>query len=194
MLAGHDENTGFSLSVTVTVNEHVLTFPLASVAVNVTVVTPTGKAAPEGKPAVWVTIVPGQLSFATGAGHDTTALHTPELLILVMLDGHDANTGSWLSITVTVNEHTDVFPIASVAVYEILVTPIGNEDPLAGPAVCVMVTAPGQLSLAVGAGHVTVALHAPGVLLTTMLAGQLVNPGPAASVTLTVNAHTLLFP
>jgi len=43
---------GFSLSVTVTVNEHVAVFPLASVTTKVLVVVPIGKVDPEAKPAV----------------------------------------------------------------------------------------------------------------------------------------------
>ena len=52
---------GAWLSVTVTVNEHVVVRPLAAVAKNVLVVVPTGKAEPEGKPAVCVVITLEQL-------------------------------------------------------------------------------------------------------------------------------------
>ena len=52
VLAGMLIILGTSVSLTVTVNEQLVTLPLASVTVNVLVVTPTGKSAPLGKPAV----------------------------------------------------------------------------------------------------------------------------------------------
>jgi hypothetical protein len=91
-------------------------FPLASVAVKVTVVVPTGKAEPLGSPPVSVITVPEQLSVAVGAIQFTIALQSPGSLFTTTFTGHDVNTGNWLSITVIVNEHTEVFPLASVAV------------------------------------------------------------------------------
>jgi hypothetical protein len=58
---------GASLSTTVTVNEQVAVAPFAAVTLNVLVVVPTGKVAPDAMPAVWVVIAPGQLSVPTGA-------------------------------------------------------------------------------------------------------------------------------
>ena len=55
---------GASVSFTVTSNEQFAVFPEASVTTNVLVVVPTGKVAPEGRPAVCAT-VKVQLSFAT---------------------------------------------------------------------------------------------------------------------------------
>ena len=60
-------NTGASLSVTVTVNEHVAVFPATSVTWNVFVVTPTGNDEPLGKPDVCVVLGPVQLSVPVGA-------------------------------------------------------------------------------------------------------------------------------
>ena len=74
------------------------------------------------------------------------------------------------------NEHVAVLPLASVAVYDILVTPMGNVDPDGKPAVCV-ITNPAQLSLATGAAQNTIAPHVPGVLFTDIFAGQEVNTG-----------------
>ena len=54
------------MSNTVTVNEHVAVLPLASVAVQVTVVVPTGKVDPDA--GEQTTVTPGQLSEAVGAG------------------------------------------------------------------------------------------------------------------------------
>jgi hypothetical protein len=181
------------LSVTVTVNEQVAVFPLASVAVNETGVTPMGNEDPEGNPLVCVSINPGQLSLATGAAHNTTALHDPGVLLTEILAGQEVNTGTWLSVTVTVKEHVETFPPASVAANETFVTPIGKADPDGNPAVCVNVI-PGQLSLAAGATHVTMAEQLPGVLFTEMFAGHELNTGNWLSVTVTVKVHTDEFP
>src|SRR5688572_20566343 len=105
------------------VNAHALVLPLASVAVNEILLTPIGKVDPLGNPAVCVIIIPGQLSVAAGATQFTTAPHIPGLLVTAIFNGQDVNTGSWLSITVTVNEQSDVLPPASVAVNVMLVTP-----------------------------------------------------------------------
>src|SRR5687767_5591593 len=115
MLAGQETKTGFSLSLTVTVNEHTLVFPPASVAVNEILVVPTGNNDPLGNPAVCVITVPGQLSFTAGATQFTMAPHKPGLLIALIFTGQDVNTGTWLSITVTVNEQTVTLPLASIA-------------------------------------------------------------------------------
>jgi hypothetical protein len=184
---GHEVNTGNWLSVTVTTNEQVAVFPPASVAVKVTLVMPTGKTDPLGKPAVWEITVPGQLSVATGATHDTVVPHAPGVLFTLIFTGHEVNVGAWLSVTVTVKEHTEVFPKMSEAVNVTTVAPIGNADPLGKPAVWLIITAPGQLSEAAGGAHDTTELHNPGVLFTAMFEGQEVNVGASLSVTVTVN-------
>jgi len=61
-LTGHEVITGGWLSMIVTVNEHVAVFPEASVTTKLFVVVPIGKVAPLARPAVRVTICPGQLS------------------------------------------------------------------------------------------------------------------------------------
>jgi hypothetical protein len=61
MLAGQ-LMTGFSLSFTVTVNEQLAVFPLASVTTKVLVVTPTGKVDPLARPEVCCMLVAVQLS------------------------------------------------------------------------------------------------------------------------------------
>ena len=52
------------------VNEHCAVLPDASVAVQVTVVTPTGKHVPDG--GLQTVVTPGQLSVAVGGGKVTT--------------------------------------------------------------------------------------------------------------------------
>ena len=63
MFAGH-ETVGACVSCTVTVNEQLPVFAEASVAVHVTVVTPTGKDDPDN--GAHTTVAPGQLSEAVG--------------------------------------------------------------------------------------------------------------------------------
>jgi hypothetical protein len=54
--------TGASPSFTVTLNEQVAVLPLASVAVKLLLVVPTGNAEPLAKPEVWLKLPPAQLS------------------------------------------------------------------------------------------------------------------------------------
>jgi hypothetical protein len=64
ILAGH-ESTGASVSLTVTLNEHVAVFPAPSVAVHVTTVVPTANELPDaGEHSM---AEPGQLSVAVAA-------------------------------------------------------------------------------------------------------------------------------
>ena len=59
--------TGGWLSTTVTVKVQLAVAALAAVTVKVLVVTPTGKLAPEARPAVRTVVAPGQLSVPVGA-------------------------------------------------------------------------------------------------------------------------------
>jgi hypothetical protein len=181
IFAGH-AMTGNSMSFTVTVKEQVLTLFDASVAVNVCVVTPTGKVAPLAKPAVWVVTAPEQLSVPTGATNVTTAPQIPGVELTAMLAGQ-AITGGSASSTVTVKEQEVTLLEASVAVNVCVVTPTGKVAPLAKPAVCVVTTA--QLSVPTGGLNVTAAPQRPGVVFTEMLAGQAMT-GNSMSFTVTV--------
>ena len=89
----------------VTLNEHVAVLPDASVAVQVTVVVPTGNGVPEG--GTHATVTPGQLSVATGGGNVPTAD-----VDIGQVDGATAVTGAGqvivggcVSTTVTVKVH-----------------------------------------------------------------------------------------
>src|SRR5512139_2816634 len=104
---------GGSASVTMTLNEHWVFRPAASVTSNVLTVMPTGKVAPEAKPAIWAVVAPGQLSVPTGATYVTTAPHTPKSLFTGMLAGQTMAGGS-ASVTMTLNEHWVFRPAASV--------------------------------------------------------------------------------
>lgn len=105
-----------------------------------------------------------------------------------MFAGH-AIVGTWLSTTVTVNEHEFEFDDASVAVHVTVVVPTGNVDPDAGTHVTV---APGQLSDATGTVYETLAEHWPDVAGALTFAGQ-VNAGACVSVTVTVKLQLPVF-
>jgi hypothetical protein len=92
-----------------------------------------------------------------------------------------------------VNEQVAEFPLASTARKETVVIPIGNNDPLVKPLVCVTVKPP-QLSVAVADAHVTTAPQVPALVFVLIFNGQLVNTGNWLSITVTVKVHTLLFP
>ena len=76
----------------------------------------------------------------------TIAPHCPSVLLTVIFGGQiicDANP-----VTVTVNEHSAVKPAPSVTLWVTVVVPIGNVDPLAKPAVLIVVDE--QLSVPIG--------------------------------------------
>ena len=128
MFAGH-VIAGASVSCTVTPNEHVPVFPTASVAVQVTVVTPTGKVEPDA--GTHATVAPGQLSDADDA-NVTTAEHWPAAFGTVTGAGQFA-TGACVSFTVTVNEHVGPLVVEQLTV----VVPTAKNDPEAGTHVTV---------------------------------------------------------
>ena len=70
----------------------------------------------------------------------------PRAVLVLMLPGQ-VKVGSSVSLTLTVNAHVLVLPLASVAVQVTVVTPLLKLLPLDGRQATV---APGQLSLAVG--------------------------------------------
>lgn len=61
------EMDGKSISLTVTLNEHVAEAPLAAVTLYVTAVVPTEKTAPDAGPPISVVTAPVQLSVPTGS-------------------------------------------------------------------------------------------------------------------------------
>src|SRR5688500_2186840 len=102
--------SGASRSCTFTVKEQEAVFPPASVTVQVTLVTPTGKKLPEG--GTQTTVGLGQLSVTTGAKW-TTAPHCPGSFAEKMSNGSLSGqemVGGWVSRTVTVKEHVAVLP------------------------------------------------------------------------------------
>jgi len=101
--AGHATIVGACVSLTVTVNvQAVPVLFAASRGVQVTVVTPFAKLAPEA--GTHVTVAPVQLSLAVGTVNVTFAAHCPEAVLVVMFAGQAAMVGSMLSgVTVTFN-------------------------------------------------------------------------------------------
>ena len=128
MFAGH-VTAGASVSCTVTEKLHVPVFVAASVAVQVTVVTPTGKVEPDA--GTHATVAPGQLSDADDA-NVTTAEHWPAAFGTVTGAGQFA-TGACVSVTVTVNEHVGPLVVEQFTV----VVPTAKNDPEAGTHVTV---------------------------------------------------------
>src|SRR2546426_4565976 len=126
MLAGQVME-GFSVSLTVTVKLHQAVLPLASVAVQVTVVLPLAKVEPLA--GLQLTVWPGQLSAPAGVVKVTTALHIPGSVDWVMLAGQTI-VGDCVSLTVTVKLHVPVLPEVSVAVQLTVVVPTGKLVPL----------------------------------------------------------------
>lgn len=124
-----------------TVKEQVAVLPDASVAVQVTVVVPTGKHVPDG--GVQVAVTPGQLSEAVGGGKVTTTQVCPGAgVTAVMLGGH-VMLGGCVSLTVMVKGQ--LAPPVSVQVT--VVVPTGKNEPEGGEHVTVP-----QVPLVVGGG------------------------------------------
>src|SRR5947207_3299793 len=115
---------------TETVKLQLALLPEVSVAVQVTVVVPTGKHEPEA--GEHATVTPGQLSEAGGLVY-VTVLHASliVLALAVMLAGHGPMVGGCVSLTVTVNEQLGPAVVEQVTV----VVPFGKNEPEAGEQV-----------------------------------------------------------
>jgi hypothetical protein len=175
---------GACISTTVTVNEHEAVLPLESVAVELTVVVPFGKAEPDG--GLLTTVTPGQLSVAVTVKF-TTAEHEPAAAGTDTLSGQSIAGGS-ISFTVTVNEQVAVLPPESVAVAITVVVPFGKEDPEGG--VLTTIT-PLQSSEAVTVKFTT-ALQEPASVETDMFSGQSIAGGGLFAVTVAVAMRSSL--
>src|SRR2546429_7488831 len=97
---------GFSVSLTVTVKVQAFVFPVASGAVQVTVVVPVAKADPLAGTQTVAT--PGQLSVAE-AEKVTLLEQVPPEVLTMMLTGQMA-TGAWVSLTMTVKLQLPTLP------------------------------------------------------------------------------------
>jgi uncharacterized protein YhbP (UPF0306 family) len=177
--------TGPVVSATVTVNDAAPLFPFASVAVQLTVVGPSGKVDPLA--GVQVTArSPSTTSLADAV--KLNAAPVAAVASTVAFAG-TVTTGPVVSATVTVNDAAPVFPFVSVVVQVTVVAPSGNVDPLAG----VQVTGRGPSTTSLADA---VKLNAAPVVLvasTVAFAGT-VTTGPVVSVTVTVKEAAPLLP
>ncbi|KOP78207.1 hypothetical protein AN957_03155 [Cytobacillus solani] len=167
-------------TITITLKEQALIFPAASVAVHVTVVVPRGKKEPDA--GVQTAVAPGQLSITVGSGKLTNAPLLPGSLNTV-ISSEQVITGGSESTIVTVKEHSAVLPALSVAVQITGVMPTLKKVPDAGEHETIT---PGQLSLAIGAGKLTIAPHWPGAF-DVIISLEQVMFGAWVSSTVTVN-------
>lgn len=168
-----------------------------------------GKTLPAGMPLL-VNWCPAQLSVEPiRALKSTKRSQEPTAAVTTTSSaGHTAFGGS-TSLTVTWKLHGDVF-VPSVAENVTVVTPSGNGLPLSGPAVCVTIAPPGQLSVActtsalqhrrccgasltIALGNVGDAVHKPGAVPVPMLLGQPMT-GAMLSTTFTLTLHDLRVP
>ena len=179
---------GSSISFTVTAKVHIAVLPAASVAVQVTVVVPTGKKLPLG--GTHEAVTPGQLSPIVGGANATIAPQLPGSLLAETLAGQEM-VGFSVSLTVTVKVHIPILPAASVAVQVTVVVPTVKNDPLGGLQTTDKDDV--QLSETVGALYVTEAPHIPAALLTVILLGQ-VTIGGLLSTGVTLKVHMVLLP
>jgi len=120
-----------SLTVAVKVQVESGLSGLESLAVQVTVVTPRLKVAPEG--GAQVTVGVPQLSVAVGGVKVAVPLHCPGVLFTVTGLGQAPMTGACVSLTVTVKVHIGPAPVEQVTV----VTPMLKLEPETGEQVTV---------------------------------------------------------
>jgi hypothetical protein len=183
MLDGQPVMMGGVLSVTVTLNVQVDTFPASSVAVYVTGVVPRGNADPEAMLGTRETQV-----VEVGGTHVTIFEHSLAARLTVIFDGQPVITGAVLSVTITSKVQVDVLPAASVAVYVTGVIPRLKVEPgVMGDAMVAQL-------IVVGGVHVTVVEHSFAARFTVMFDGQPVITGGSVSVTITLKVHVEIFP
>ena len=144
--AGGQFNWGVMLSITVTDCVQVDVFPLASVAVQSTCVTPRGNV--PGASFAKVTVP--QSALARGFAN-TSPVASQAVVVYTVTSAGQLSVGRIVSTTVMVNEQEASFPKSSVAVMWTDVFPGEKEFPDAWSEFSrAMITVPGQLSVAVG--------------------------------------------
>jgi hypothetical protein len=131
---------------------HVAVLLDASVAVQVTVVVPTGNCTPDG--GLQLTVVPGQLSVATGVVKLAAALvakgHEACAVTVTAAGQPFGNTGACASIILTMKLQVPVLLEASLAVQLTVVVPTGKNEPVAGEHIMTIWFEAVQLSVADG--------------------------------------------
>src|SRR5713101_7051483 len=173
------------LSVTITSCGQVAVLPCESVAVQITVLVPTGKIAG----ALLDTVTTPQLSEKVGVPSVTLVAPQRPGEATTVTSAGQVIEGGWLSVTITSCGQVAVLPCESVAVQITVFVPTGN---IAG-ALLFTVTVP-QLSETVGVLSVTlVAPHRPGEATTVTRVGQ-VTEGGWLSVTITSCGQVAVLP
>jgi hypothetical protein len=127
------------------------------------------------------------LSVAVGAVNTTVALQFVPAVAVIATGV--VITGAVVSLTVTNCVLVIELPAASVAVHVTTVLPIGKIPPAGALFVKVTVV---QLSAAVGAVNVTVAVHPDPAV--AVIATGVVNVGAVTSITITVWVAVVVFP
>jgi hypothetical protein len=161
---------GRSVSLTVTVKLQVLVLPLASVAVQITVVTPFENVEPDGGLNTTVTLVE-QLSVALAENVMFEAEHWPGSVGRIIFDGQEMVGGVW-SRTTTNCWQVAVLPPASLTVHVTVFVPGAK---LAG-ALFVTLATP-QLSAVTGVPSATLVALQPELAATTTFEGQVIVGG-----------------
>src|SRR2546425_319491 len=172
-------------AVTVTVNDAAVLLPCASVALQVTVVAPTGNVDPLAGVHV-VATAPSSASVAEAVKVKTAPV---ALIASTVAFAGTVTTGPVVSVTVTVNDAAPMLPCASVAVHVTVVAPSGKVDPLAG--VHVVATTPSSASVA---DAVKVKTAPAAFVASTVAFAGTITTGPVVSVTVTVNDAALVLP
>ena len=176
--------------------------PAASVAWNTTLLVPTGKAEPLGRPLTRtaVPLVGVQLSVNVGAAKVVVAEQAFDGVVRLIAAGH-VKDGACVSLTTTRNVQVLLKPAASVALHVTVVGPLAKVAllfglPVAWPAPplthCGCPEGRAQLSVAVGVGYEAKAVHWSASMGRVMLPGQAI-VGTWVSFTVTVNEQVAVF-
>src|SRR5690606_3625608 len=182
--------TGAVTSSTVTIAVQLLVLPFTSVAVRVTLLSPTLL---QSKMSMSIemfatphwSVLPPSTSAAT-----IPALPNSSNCMVMFWQ---TATGASVSITVMVKLQVLTFPFTSVAVNSMVLTPTGNWLPLGRPAVWTTVSIP-QLSMAMVMGKLTVAKQSLASVFAVMFAGQaIVGAMLSSTVTIVVQVETFPF-
>ena len=149
MLPGQVMTGGVTSRATVTVKMQVVRFVQLSVAVQVTVLVPSGNGLPDAGEHVTATLV-FALSVAVGGGHDTGVVDATPQSQMMRLVGHSRTGGVVSRATVTVKLHTVDSRQEFVAWQVTVVVPGINVAPDGGLHVTTALV--WQLPVVVGAG------------------------------------------
>lgn len=188
---GHWMLGGVTSRATVTVNVQVARLVQSSVAVQTTVLVPSGKGLPDAGKQETATLV-SALSVADGRGNETGVVDAVPQIQFVRLGGHWMTGGVVSRATVTVKVQTADSRQELVARHITVVVPRMNTPPDGGVQVSTAFV--GQLPVVVGTEYVTMAVLATPQCQLVRLGGQLMRRGldcwPTASATSRTSSGT----